>query len=75
MSFDTFGASTIEDLHKVIKELPDGMGVEIADGVGLTAETVRELRELGSLGGHAKLRNLIPTPRYPESVVIINLPD
>jgi hypothetical protein len=75
MSFDTFGVSTIEDLHKVIKELPDDMGVEIADGVSLTAETVRELRELGSLGGHEKLRILIPRPRYPESMVIISLPD
>jgi hypothetical protein len=68
--------TTIDDLRKAIADLPDEMKVEIAEGVGITATTVRELRALGSFpSGHEKLRIVTPRERYPESVVRIELPD
>ena len=77
---------TIEDLHNVIENLPDDMGVEVAEGMSIPAKTVRELRALVNFpSGHERLRILVPRPamgspiwpctRYPQSVVKIELAD
>jgi hypothetical protein len=47
------------------------MGVEIAEGVSITAATVRQLRAIGSFPSGKKLRIITPRERYPESVVKI----
>jgi hypothetical protein len=71
-----YTATTIEDLHKQIEDLPDDMRVEVAEGVSIAAKTVRELRALRSFPSrHEKLRIITPRERYPESVVKIELAD
>jgi hypothetical protein len=76
MTFDPYVVTTIDGLRDVIKNLPEKMGVEIAEGVSITATTVRDLRALGDFpSGHEKLRIVIPRERYPESVVKVELPD
>ena len=76
VSFTTYIVTTIENLHEVIKGLPDDMQVQIAEGVYVTAATVRDLRALGSFPGrHERLRIVTPRQRYPEDVVKIELPD
>jgi hypothetical protein len=40
MSFDQYFVTTIDELRKVIKDLPEEMKVEIAEGVSITATTV-----------------------------------
>jgi hypothetical protein len=68
--------TTIDQLREVIEDLPDEMKVEIAEGVNVRATTVRDLRALASFpSGHEKLRIVVPRPRYPESVVKIELAD
>jgi hypothetical protein len=73
MSFDTYVVTTIDDLRKVVEDLPTEMGVEIAEGVSITAATVRQLRAIGSFPSGKKLRVITPRERYPESVVKIEL--
>jgi len=77
MTFYPSIVTTIEELGTLIKSegLPDDMTVEIAEGVSIVPKTVRELRDLTNLGGHEKLRILVPRPRFSESVVKIELPD
>jgi hypothetical protein len=41
MSFDQYNPTTLEGFHTVIADLSDDMKVEIEDGVGITANTVR----------------------------------
>jgi hypothetical protein len=67
---------TIDKLLEVIEDLPEGMKVEIADGVSITATTVRELRRLRNFPSeHERLRIVTPRERRPESVVKIELVD
>ena len=76
MIFYPYVVMTIDQLRKMIEDLPEEMKVEVADGVSITATTVRELRALGNFpSGHERLRILIPRPRYPESVVKIEFVD
>jgi hypothetical protein len=76
MTFYPHVVMTIEDLRKVIEDLPDDMGVEVAEGMSIPAKTVRELRALVNFpSGHERLRILVPRPRYRESVVKIELVD
>jgi hypothetical protein len=68
--------TTIDELRDAIKDLPDEMKVELADGVSIKATKVRELRALGYFpSGHKKLRIITPGERYPESLVKIELAD
>ena len=74
MSFTTYIVTTKKELRDVIEDLPDDMKVEIAEGVSITATTVRELRALENFpSGHEKLRVVTPRERYPEDVVKIGL--
>jgi hypothetical protein len=76
MSPTHYVVTTIDELRKVIEGLPDEMKVEIAEGVGITATTVHQLRALEHFpSGHEKLRIVTPRERYPESVVKIELAD
>jgi hypothetical protein len=67
---------TIDELRDAIEGLPEEMKVEIAEGVSITATTVRELRTLGNFPSeHERLRIVTPREHYPESVVKIELVD
>jgi hypothetical protein len=75
MSPTYYPVTTIDEVRKALEDLPDEMKVEIAEGVNITAATVRELRALGYFpSAHEKLRIITPREWYrPESVVKIEL--
>jgi|GraSoiStandDraft_41_1057321.scaffolds.fasta_scaffold4935061_2 hypothetical protein len=66
MAFESYVVKTLEELDRVIKDLPDDMKVEIAEGAGITPETVGELRALSRyfrLDDSASLFRESATPR------------
>ncbi len=68
MSPTHYAVKTIDELRKVIRDLPDEeMKIEIAEGVRLTAKTVRALRALEHFpSGHEKLRIVTPKSGTPK---------
>jgi hypothetical protein len=47
--------SSVEELRKSLAQLPDEMKVEVAPGVAISAQTVRDLRALSSIPGKLRL--------------------
>ncbi len=59
--------NSVAGLETVLFGLPDDMKVEVAPGVGISAQTVHDLRALKSVPG--KLLLSWPWPRHPDHAV------